>query len=417
MDSKAARYKSMNGLGKSVGRDDAGDRCDVGGHFVRLPTFISANRLRDRSESGIAHFERGVGCVHAASDPSCRAPCRQSSRAAAGGGHDGRFKSVRRALRPRIFSIQAELAREAALARSRARARSGGAGLLTRRPLRQLRRRKTSRCRRNGKLPNPPTARLCRRLVPPSWKSRLTPQLLFAIQRSRAQRRRLPLPRPTTARSSRSFLVSRRIPALGPGLRSAMRRRKPAPSAGAPPSVRRRNRIPRRRSPPRLSESSAVGRSAGASSSSGRGFGFGSLFGLGRSSVSPTALGYDQYTAVYDLSAHTVYLPNGTKLEAHSGLGDRLDDPNHVNERMRGATPPHLYETRAAGGFVPRRAGLASKSHRRRRYFRPRRSTRPHLYAGPELGIPTAACRSRTTTDLRAYQNGEIRKLAVVARL
>ena len=54
--------------------------------------------------------------------------------------------------------------------------------------------------------------------------------------------------------------------------------------------------------------------------------------------------GYDQWTAVYDISARTVYLPDGTKLEAHSGYGDKLDDPRYVNEPMRGATPPHLYE-------------------------------------------------------------------------
>jgi hypothetical protein len=53
---------------------------------------------------------------------------------------------------------------------------------------------------------------------------------------------------------------------------------------------------------------------------------------------------YDHYTAVYDISAHTVYLPDGTRLEAHSGLGARLDDPRHVNERMRGATPPTVYD-------------------------------------------------------------------------
>jgi len=52
----------------------------------------------------------------------------------------------------------------------------------------------------------------------------------------------------------------------------------------------------------------------------------------------------DQYTAVYDISAHVVYMPDGSKLEAHSGLGSRLDDPRYVNERMRGATPPHLYD-------------------------------------------------------------------------
>ena len=34
------------------------------------------------------------------------------------------------------------------------------------------------------------------------------------------------------------------------------------------------------------------------------------------------ALGYDGQTAVYDISNHVVYLPNGAKLEAHSGLGE-----------------------------------------------------------------------------------------------
>src|SRR5262249_9042883 len=34
---------------------------------------------------------------------------------------------------------------------------------------------------------------------------------------------------------------------------------------------------------------------------------------------------YDRQTAVYDISAHTVYMPEGTRLEAHSGLGSWLD--------------------------------------------------------------------------------------------
>ena len=49
-------------------------------------------------------------------------------------------------------------------------------------------------------------------------------------------------------------------------------------------------------------------------------------------------------TAVYDISARTVYLPNGEKLEAHSGLGDKLDNPRYVGVRMRGPTPPNVYD-------------------------------------------------------------------------
>ena len=53
--------------------------------------------------------------------------------------------------------------------------------------------------------------------------------------------------------------------------------------------------------------------------------------------VAPT---YDKFTAIYDISARTVHLPNGTKLKLIPGLIKNLDDPRYVNVRMRGATPP-----------------------------------------------------------------------------
>ena len=53
---------------------------------------------------------------------------------------------------------------------------------------------------------------------------------------------------------------------------------------------------------------------------------------------------YDQWTAVYDISAHKVYLPDGSVLEAHSGRGSALDDPGHTNERMQGSTPVNIYD-------------------------------------------------------------------------
>ena len=48
-------------------------------------------------------------------------------------------------------------------------------------------------------------------------------------------------------------------------------------------------------------------------------------------------------TAVYDISAHTVYLPDGRRLEAHSGIGERMDDPRSLRLKMRGVTPPNEY--------------------------------------------------------------------------
>jgi hypothetical protein len=51
----------------------------------------------------------------------------------------------------------------------------------------------------------------------------------------------------------------------------------------------------------------------------------------------------DNHTAIYDIAARIVYLPNGQSLEAHSGLGGHLDDPGSVNLKDRGATPPNVY--------------------------------------------------------------------------
>jgi hypothetical protein len=48
-------------------------------------------------------------------------------------------------------------------------------------------------------------------------------------------------------------------------------------------------------------------------------------------------------TAIYDIAAHAVYLPNGDRLEAHSGLGSNLDNPDDVSVRGRGPTPPNVY--------------------------------------------------------------------------
>jgi hypothetical protein len=52
----------------------------------------------------------------------------------------------------------------------------------------------------------------------------------------------------------------------------------------------------------------------------------------------------DSRTAIYDISAHVVYMPNGDRLEAHSGLGDRMDDIRSINVKREGPTPPNVYK-------------------------------------------------------------------------
>ncbi len=68
-------------------------------------------------------------------------------------------------------------------------------------------------------------------------------------------------------------------------------------------------------------------------------------------SPSPLLANVDDRTAIYDIEAHVVYLPNGDRMEAHSGLGQWLDDPHHVNIKDRGATPPNVYDLALRDGL------------------------------------------------------------------
>jgi hypothetical protein len=48
-------------------------------------------------------------------------------------------------------------------------------------------------------------------------------------------------------------------------------------------------------------------------------------------------------TAIYDIAMRTVYLPDGHRLEAHSGFGIYLDDPRFIKVKGQGPTPPNVY--------------------------------------------------------------------------
>lgn len=129
------------------------------------------------------------------------------------------------------------------------------------------------------------------------------------------------------------------------------------------------------------------------------------------------ALGYDAQTAVYDISARAVYLPSGLVLEAHSGMGQLKDDPDHVHEANIGATPPAVYDlkpreklfhgvralrmTPAEGSSALGRVGLLTHSYL--------------LGSGGDSN----GCVSIKFYDrfLKAYDNGEFNRLVVVPSL
>jgi hypothetical protein len=129
------------------------------------------------------------------------------------------------------------------------------------------------------------------------------------------------------------------------------------------------------------------------------------------------ALGYDNLTAVYDISGRAVYLPNGAKLEAHSGLGSLMDDPSHVNERMVGATPPAVYDLkpreRLFHGVAALRMTPVGESD-----ALGRSGLLVHSYMlGPNGD--SNGCVSIRDYDkfLKAYRDGEVTRLVVVPSL
>lgn len=127
---------------------------------------------------------------------------------------------------------------------------------------------------------------------------------------------------------------------------------------------------------------------------------------------------YDLSTAVYDISAHTVYLPDGTKLEAHSGLGARLDDPSSANIRMRGVTPPHIYELKARETLFHGVPALRLTPIGGEDAIFGRAGLLAHTYMlGPNGDSNGCVSFKDYNAFLNAYRNQGIKKLAVVARI
>ena len=125
----------------------------------------------------------------------------------------------------------------------------------------------------------------------------------------------------------------------------------------------------------------------------------------------------DGRTAIYDITARVVYLPGGRRLEAHSGLGDFMDNPRHVHLRMRGATPPNVYNlTLREQLFHGVRAIRLNPVDRSRMYGRD--GILAHTYMLGANGQSNGCVSfSNYPEFLNAYLRGEVTRLAVVERL
>ncbi|WP_342634388.1 tlde1 domain-containing protein [Mesorhizobium hawassense] len=122
--------------------------------------------------------------------------------------------------------------------------------------------------------------------------------------------------------------------------------------------------------------------------------------------------------AVYDISAKTVYMPDGSRLEAHSGLGSMVDQPRFVNRKNVGPTPPDTYNlsmresrfhgveairlTPASGGNKYGRNGLLAHTY---------------MLRGGRAESNGCVVFKDYHRFLAAYKSGKIKRLVVVPRL
>jgi hypothetical protein len=122
-------------------------------------------------------------------------------------------------------------------------------------------------------------------------------------------------------------------------------------------------------------------------------------------------------TAFYDIKAQAVYLPNGERLEAHSGLGSLMDDPRHVRQKNRGPTPPNTYRlTLRESLFHGVRAIRLTPESDSRMYGRD--GILAHTYMlGPSGQSNGCVSFKDYPRFLRAFLKGEIDRMVVVPYL
>lgn len=122
-------------------------------------------------------------------------------------------------------------------------------------------------------------------------------------------------------------------------------------------------------------------------------------------------------TAIYDITAQTVYMPNGEKLEAHSGFGQFMDDPKHVRLRMRGVTPPNTYKLTMREALFHGVEAIRMTPENKEAMFG-RNGILAHSYMlGPNGQSNGCVSFKNYPKFLAAFKRGEVDRMVVVFRL
>ncbi len=122
--------------------------------------------------------------------------------------------------------------------------------------------------------------------------------------------------------------------------------------------------------------------------------------------------------AIYDIENSTVYLPNGERLEAHSGLGKMRDNPRFVNQKMRGPTPPHTYNLTMRESLFHGVEAIRLTPVQGSEAIFNRVGLLAHTYMLGRNGDSNGCVSFKDYKRfLAAYKRGDIRQLVVVPRL
>lgn len=124
--------------------------------------------------------------------------------------------------------------------------------------------------------------------------------------------------------------------------------------------------------------------------------------------------------AIYDIASATVRLPNGERLEAHSGLAHRQDNPAYVREKNRGPTPPNVYDMRMREALFHGTEAIRLTPRDQKKVFnRDGLLAHSYMYAGGGPRSQSNGCVVFKDYGrfLRAFKAGEIAKLVVVPNM
>lgn len=122
--------------------------------------------------------------------------------------------------------------------------------------------------------------------------------------------------------------------------------------------------------------------------------------------------------AVYDISAKTVYMPDGSRLEAHSGLGSMVDQPRFVDRKNTGPTPPDTYNlSLRESRFHGVEAIRLTPSSGRNKYGRNGLLAHTYMLRGGRAESNGCVVFRDYHRFLAAYKKGKIKRLVVVPRL